>query len=68
MCVKDTLQSIYNTLISEVFLDFFLRVSLSPLRGSLSLSQRNISRKTSGTKIYLKGCINDLLQNDGYLI
>ena len=46
---------------------FFLRVSLSPLRGTLSPSQTNISRKTSGTKVYLKGCINDLLQKDGYL-
>ena len=45
------------TLVPEVFLEIFRRKresqpqinSLSPLRGSLSLSQRKISRKTSGT-------------------
>ena len=42
-------------LVPEVYLEIFLRERetepLSPLRGSLTLSRRKISRKTSGTRV-----------------
>ena len=45
----------YSTLVLEAFLGIFLREResepLSPLRGSLILSRRKISRKTSGTRV-----------------
>ena len=40
-----------STLVPEVFLEIFLFSLPLPLYGSLSLSQRKISRKTPGTRV-----------------